>query len=339
TFPHLTMLRRSVLLAFAAILVSLALSSKAQAWGCYHVGYTHYSPYTGFHHYGASNVIHVVGVAAVDEDVAGLEMRREVGDGLVHDGGRDHQPDRARLIQFLHELCERGGPHGLLLNQFLYGFRRPVEDHALVALLEKASHHVRAHPAESDHSELHCRAPFKCEMRIQGSSLRHSDFSFRICRIFLPKPKPSQERIGVVAFPATWRQLFQLLHVTSPQDHIVGLEGGDQEGYHVRYILRPLLLSSPIQSANAHIILIGALLVRQMAQLHRLDDAVQNHGSTQTRSQAQEKHLAALVAPQSLHGRIIDDLDWAPECCSIVEPHPTRAEAMPFCNRPAMQDP
>jgi len=46
------MLRRSVLLAFAAILVSLALSSKAQAWGCYHVGYTHYSPYTGFHHYG-----------------------------------------------------------------------------------------------------------------------------------------------------------------------------------------------------------------------------------------------------------------------------------------------
>jgi hypothetical protein len=47
------MLRRSVVLALAAFLVTLALSSKAQAWGCYrHVGYTHYGPVTGLHHYG-----------------------------------------------------------------------------------------------------------------------------------------------------------------------------------------------------------------------------------------------------------------------------------------------
>src|SRR5262249_42163031 len=78
--------------------------------------------------------------------------------------------------------------------------------------------------------------------------------------------------------------------------------------------------------------------VRQMAQLHRLDDAVQNHGGTQPRSQAQEEHLAALVTPQRLHGRIIDDLDRAPECRSIVEPDPTPGEVMRFCNRPAMQD-
>lgn len=46
------MLRRSIVLAFAALMVSLALSSKAQAWGAYHVGYTHYGPVTGLHHYG-----------------------------------------------------------------------------------------------------------------------------------------------------------------------------------------------------------------------------------------------------------------------------------------------
>jgi hypothetical protein len=51
-----------------------------------------------------------------------------------------------------------------------------------------------------------------------------------------------------------------------------------------------------------------------MAQLHGLDDAGHNHGGTQTRSQAQEKHLAALVAPEGLHGGIIDDLHRAPEC-------------------------
>ena len=46
------MLPRSVFLAFAAMLVALALSSKAEAWGAYHVGYTHYGPVTGLNHYG-----------------------------------------------------------------------------------------------------------------------------------------------------------------------------------------------------------------------------------------------------------------------------------------------
>jgi hypothetical protein len=46
------MFRKPLVLAGAALLVALAVSSKAQAWGAYHVGYTHYSPYTGLHHYG-----------------------------------------------------------------------------------------------------------------------------------------------------------------------------------------------------------------------------------------------------------------------------------------------
>jgi hypothetical protein len=47
------MLRKTLVLASAVILTALAISSKAQAWGAYrHVGYTHYSPYSGLHHYG-----------------------------------------------------------------------------------------------------------------------------------------------------------------------------------------------------------------------------------------------------------------------------------------------
>lgn len=46
------MLRKNLFLALAAIIVALGLSSKAQAWGAYHVGYTHYGPVTGVHHYG-----------------------------------------------------------------------------------------------------------------------------------------------------------------------------------------------------------------------------------------------------------------------------------------------
>jgi hypothetical protein len=47
------MLRKTLVLASAVILTALAVSSKAHAWGAYrHVGYTHYSPYSGLHHYG-----------------------------------------------------------------------------------------------------------------------------------------------------------------------------------------------------------------------------------------------------------------------------------------------
>ena len=104
---------------------------------------------------GAADVVHVVGIAAVDEDVSCLEIGQEVSDGLVHDSRRDHQPDRSRLFQFLDEVLQRGRSHRLFLDQFFHRFRRHVEDHALVPSLEEPSHHVRAHPSESDHSELH----------------------------------------------------------------------------------------------------------------------------------------------------------------------------------------
>jgi hypothetical protein len=46
------MLHSKLLLFLAPVLLALALSSTAHGWGTYHVGYTHYSPYTGLQHYG-----------------------------------------------------------------------------------------------------------------------------------------------------------------------------------------------------------------------------------------------------------------------------------------------
>ncbi len=104
---------------------------------------------------GPANVVHVVGVAAVYEDVAGLEMGQNVGDELFHKRSRNHHPDRPRILQLLHEVRERGSPNGLLLRQLLYRFGRPIEDHALMASLEKTPHHVRAHSSKTDHAKLH----------------------------------------------------------------------------------------------------------------------------------------------------------------------------------------
>ena len=50
------MLRRTVFLVIAAVAVTLATSSKAEAWGAFHLGYSHYGPVTGFSHYGATRV-------------------------------------------------------------------------------------------------------------------------------------------------------------------------------------------------------------------------------------------------------------------------------------------
>jgi len=48
------MLHKSLFLSLAALVLTLVTSTKAHAWGAYHVGYTHYGPITGFQHYGAT---------------------------------------------------------------------------------------------------------------------------------------------------------------------------------------------------------------------------------------------------------------------------------------------
>ncbi len=55
---------------------------------------------------GAPYVVHVVRIAAVDEDVAGLERGQQLGDGRVDHGRRDHQPDSARLGELAHQVGE-----------------------------------------------------------------------------------------------------------------------------------------------------------------------------------------------------------------------------------------
>ena len=65
-----------------------------------------------------------------------------------------------------------------------------------------------------------------------------------------------------------------------------------------------------------------------MAQFHRLDDAIHNHGGAETSPQAEEKQFPALIASQRLHSRIIDELQRAPERLSKVKPDPPSREVM-----------
>src|SRR5262249_3513421 len=99
-----------------------------------------------------ADVVNVIRVAAVDENVATLEVRREIGDRLVDDPCRDHQPYRPRLIELAHQVRSRGRPDCLVTRQIRDRLRRYVENYALMATLDKSPNHIGAHAAETDHT-------------------------------------------------------------------------------------------------------------------------------------------------------------------------------------------
>ena len=55
----------------------------------------------GHQFFGAPDVVDVIGIAAVDDDIAGFHARRKLGQRAIHRGGRHHHPDRARRLQWL----------------------------------------------------------------------------------------------------------------------------------------------------------------------------------------------------------------------------------------------
>jgi hypothetical protein len=102
-----------------------------------------------------TDVIDVVRVAAVDQDVAWIEMRQQLVDGLVHEGDWHHEPQRTGLIEFPDQLAERSCTDRTVPGVFLDCFRCHVEDDAAVTAFEQTAHHVAAHAAQTNHAELH----------------------------------------------------------------------------------------------------------------------------------------------------------------------------------------
>src|SRR3974390_2884319 len=127
------------------------------------------------------------------------------------------------------------------------------------------------------------------------------------------------------------------MDVTSSEHCVFGLQRRDEAGHDVGNIAPPFLLAATFQSRFPDIILIGALLVGQMTKLHGLNNAVNNHGRSEPGSEAEKKHLAAAVAPQGLHGSVIDDLHGATECRHEIEPNPPTTQVVWFGDRSAAQ--
>ena len=104
----------------------------------------------------AADVVVEVGVAAVDDRVAGLEVLEQLLDlRLGRVARRDHDPDRARLLELGHQLGDREGADRALALDLLRLLGGPVVGDDLVPVAQQAANHVRAHPTESDEADAH----------------------------------------------------------------------------------------------------------------------------------------------------------------------------------------
>ena len=79
---------------------------------------------------GAADVVVVIGIAAVDEDVAGFELGDEIVERGVDDAGGNHEPDGAGLLEFLDEVVERVAAGGAFAGKLFDGLGAAVVDDA-----------------------------------------------------------------------------------------------------------------------------------------------------------------------------------------------------------------
>src|SRR5262245_17652182 len=94
----------------------------------------------------------------------------------------------------------------------------------------------------------------------------------------VPQTKASEKGIGVVARSAARRQLLQLFNIASAQNHVVSFERRSEPGNHIAHCFAPLVFAKSLQATDADVFFVGALLVGQMAEFHRLDDAIDDEG-------------------------------------------------------------
>src|SRR4029453_9387009 len=138
-----------------------------------------------------------------------------------------------------------------------------------------------------------------------------------------PQSIAADERIRIGAEPDALRERAQPLRVATTDDDIVGLQCGLESRYDVGDVSTPLLLAESFQSRLPDVLFIGpTLLVGQVCEFHRREDAVDDERGAQPCAEAQKEHVAPLVTAQRLHRGVVDHADGTPKRLLEVEPDP-----------------
>ena len=129
-----------------------------------------------------------------------------------------------------------------------------------------------------------------------------------------------------MAEPAVRRQLAELSRVAAAEHDVVGQDSRREVRDGLEHVLLPALVPVALLPGLADVVLERRLPVREVPQLHRRDDAVEDHRRAEPGAEPEEEHAPALVAAERLHGRVVDDLRRLAEGRLEVEPDPALAE-------------
>ena len=103
----------------------------------------------------APYIVAVVGVAAVNDDVALVEQPGQLVDGLPCDASGDHHPDRTRPLELVDKFLQREAAGRSLTLKLLDGIGIHIKDDTFVPVTHQTANDVGTHPAQTDHSQLH----------------------------------------------------------------------------------------------------------------------------------------------------------------------------------------
>src|SRR5262245_64008913 len=109
----------------------------------------------------------------------------------------------------------------------------------------------------------------------------------------LPEAKASEKGVCVVAGAAAWRQRIELMDVAAAEDDVLRLERGDEASDDVLDVAPPLRQPTSFQSVQSDVRLERFVPVRQVAQLHRLDDDVDDERRDEAGSPDVKEQLSA----------------------------------------------
>src|SRR6188472_595849 len=108
-----------------------------------------------------------------------------------------------------------------------------------------------------------------------------------------PEPEAAEERVLVRADPADGGELSDALGIPAAEHDVLRLERGDEPVDRLQHRLPPALLAKTVASPLADVVLERRLPEREVAELHRLELAVDDHRRPEPGSEPEKEHPAS----------------------------------------------
>ena len=86
--------------------------------------------------FSTTDIVDIIGVSAIDEDVAARQKWEQIVDCLIDHSSGDHQPDGSGGGEFAYKIGKARAPRGIFGGELGDGLGGAIEDHALVAVLD-----------------------------------------------------------------------------------------------------------------------------------------------------------------------------------------------------------